>query len=66
MFATIPQRIPYGNIVDTKMIWKIPALLISVETLWKLTEEVELRTSNWYGWLLVYLWNIYFPSLSNR
>ena len=55
MFATIPQS--YGNIVDTNMIWKVSALLTNVETLWKLTEEMEPRTLNWNGWLLVYLSN---------
>ena len=45
MFATIPQYIPYGNILDTKMIWKVSALLVNVKKVGN-----SQRKCNWEHW----------------
>ena len=43
------------NVVDTRNIWTLAALLCRIETLWKVTTEVSLYTKKWHGWMLVYL-----------
>ena len=49
------------------MLWTVAALLSRVEILWRLiSNKVTLRTSNWHGWLLVYLYKHCFNESSRR
>ena len=40
---------------NTQLIWTISGLISRVESLWQVIDKVELKTSQWYGWLMVYL-----------
>jgi hypothetical protein len=53
VFPKVPMLT--SNDIDTSLIWTVAALLCRVEPLWKIVCQVELRTSNWHGWMLVYL-----------
>ena len=51
-FAKVPS---FSNNVDTCIIWIVASLLLQVEQLWRIICNVPLYTSEWYGWMLVYL-----------
>jgi len=51
---------------DTIMIWRLSAILTRIDALWKIITEVELRRSNWHGWLLIWLSKMCFPELTRR
>jgi hypothetical protein len=64
-FAKVP--ILQNRNISTKLTWTVAALLSRVEILWRLiSNKIELRTSNWHGWLLVYLFKHCFNESSRR
>ena len=64
-FAKLPVLTNRNH--DTRLIWIVAALLSRIEILWRLiSNKVVLRTSNWHGWLLVYLYKHCFNESSRR
>ena len=53
MFPKVPLL--YSSDSNSAMIWAIAALMCRVEAIWKNVCAVELFTSKWHGWMLVYL-----------
>ena len=51
-FGKVPN---FTNNIDTYILWTMATLIFWVEPLWKIICEVPLYTSEWYGWMLVYL-----------
>jgi len=45
----------HSNEVDTRYIWTLATMLIRVESLWQSVCKVPFFTSQWHGWMLVYL-----------
>ena len=52
-FPKLPKFVNYS--IDTRLIWTVAALLSRVEALWQVITKVEMKTSQWHGWMLVYL-----------
>lgn len=48
IFPTTPK-------IRSPNIWILSALLIRIEALWRIIDKIELRTSQWHGWILVLL-----------
>lgn len=44
-----------NNNIDTRLIWTVATLLSRVEALWQIVTKVDMKTSQWHGWMLVYL-----------
>ena len=63
-FPSIPAF--NSNVHHTELLWTLSALLTRSETLWQLTVHLELRTSRWHGWLLIYLTKQCFPNIARR
>ena len=51
---------------DTRVVWTVAVLMCRVETLWQIISRVELHTSRWHGWMLVYLTKQCFNNVSKR
>lgn len=52
---------------EEKMIlWTLICLLSRIEKLWLLTQNCNLKTSQWHGWLLVYITSQCFSNISLR
>ena len=51
-----PQTPPLKHSdIDTSLLWTVSNLLCRVEKLWMIVEKVDLFTSKWHGWMLVFL-----------
>ena len=48
--------------LDTSNLWTLATLVCRIEALWKIICDTDLRTSEWNGWMLVYL--IFFVSIN--
>ena len=55
--GVICPKVPnlYSSKTNTQLSWTICGLISRVELLWKLVEKVDLKTSLWHGWFMVYL-----------
>ena len=56
-YGVIFQTVPLfsSSSVDTSPLWTLATLLSRVEYVWKIICDTDLCTSEWYGWMLVYL-----------
>ena len=54
-----PTLIPLFNDNDkeknTSMLWVLVGILSQVEEIWSLVANIQLRQSNWHGWILTYI-----------
>ena len=51
--------------IDTRLVWILSACLLRIPELWNATTKIQMRTSNWHGWLLSYLSSHCFPHVSS-
>ena len=50
--VTIPSFAAQGC---TKLLWKLSALITTVEIVWQLFADATKTNDDWYGWLLAFL-----------
>ena len=62
IFPGVPKM--NGNFTEDTIrnTWVLIAIVLRVESFWKIVEKNPLRTSDWHGWMLVYLYKTYFYS----
>jgi hypothetical protein len=60
-FATVPA-FNSRNGFDTKLLWKLSAILTQVDAIWKSVCSSVCDNKTWYGWFLVYLTKKCFPT----
>jgi hypothetical protein len=72
-YGVISPKIPsyrHRNGTSTwkyKFLWHLYSLITGMESLWRIiASEIELRRSNWHGWILVYLTDHCFPNLCRK
>ena len=67
-YGTAFPPIPSFNrsAVDTKLVWTISALLMSIKKLWLLTDECTIKQLQWHGWMISYLAKTSFKYISCR
>ena len=42
------------NTIYTRLVWMVASIISMIESLWKLVEKVEMRTSRWDVWILTF------------
>ena len=65
MFPKLPSfKVSNRN---TSTIWAVASLLTRIEILWQLIDGIDkLKSSQWYGWMLVYLMKNCFSNVGDR
>ncbi len=64
-FPKVPILLSYDR--NTRLIWKVCALISRVETLWKMICNYhEFRSSNWHGWFLTFIYKNCFNEAKRR
>eukprot|EP00957_Ditylum_brightwellii_P093204 7096894-Ditylum_brightwellii.AAC.1 len=58
--AVPPVKSSGSKSAKSILIWSLFCMLTRVEKVWQLLEKVDMRTSDWHGWVLVYLAKNYF------
>ena len=57
---------PVFKISGSKMLWVVSTPLLNTETLWRAICSIQMRTSAWHGYLLVYLTKECIPQIHRR
>ena len=57
---------PVFKISGSKMLWVVSTLLLNTEPLWRAICSIQMRTSAWHGYLLVYLTKECIPQIHRR
>ena len=52
-FPIIPQF--KCKVMDSRIVWITAGILTLVKEVWMITDKIEIRKTNWHGWLLTYL-----------
>lgn len=64
-FNKVP--ILHNRYENTRLIWKVSVLVSRVESLWRMISNYyELRSSNWHGWMLAFLYKKCFNQGNSR
>ena len=55
-----------SKVLNTQSMWLVTSMMIGVEKIWQLVKNVEMRKTEWHGWLLVYIARMCLSSTSKR